>query len=317
MIPLETATEKLQERLIADRKVRALAVIGSYGTDAQWQGSVPTLLTFERGLLSAQTETRAGIRLERLPFEKLEEWRDWDTAQTGAPLALLATGRLLYDPTGNFGRIQRMLLNLGPERQALYRQELLAQAQIRLDEARDLLEQNRAILAEARSESAQILAEARKVADAQIQRAKDEAEVERQRQPPDDVGVGLAVGLGVDVGRLPGELRDVVVEAEVAGAVVLPQQLALAGEGLPQVGVGVLHEGCVEGLVLQLDDPYVLDRRRREGAAGGRRRVARDQGHGQQAGGDEGRDPASHDSARKSQRAAGRAAPRGVSSSSP
>jgi len=53
------------------------------------------------------------------------------------------------------------------------------------DEARDLLEQNRAILAEARSESAQILAEARKVADAQIQRAKDEAEVERQRRLED------------------------------------------------------------------------------------------------------------------------------------
>ena len=53
------------------------------------------------------------------------------------------------------------------------------------DEARDLLEQNKAILAEARSESAQILAEARKVADAQIQRAKDEAEVERQRRLED------------------------------------------------------------------------------------------------------------------------------------
>src|SRR6185312_58538 len=44
---------------------------------------------------------------------------------------------------------------------------------------------NRAILAEARSESAQILAEARKVADAQIQRAKDEAEVERLRRLED------------------------------------------------------------------------------------------------------------------------------------
>ena len=131
--------EKTAERLIADRKVRALAAIGSYGTDAQWHGSVPTLLTFERGLLSAQTETRAGIRLERLPFEKLELWRDWDSAQAEAPLSLLATGRVLYDPTGNFGRIQRMLLGLGPERLALYRQELLTQAQARLDEARKLL----------------------------------------------------------------------------------------------------------------------------------------------------------------------------------
>ena len=131
--------DKIAERLIADRKVRALALVGSYDTPEQWQGSVPTLLTFERGLLSAQTETRAGIRLERQPFEKLERWRDWDAAQQEAPLSLLATGRLLYDPTGNFGRIQRMLLGLGPERLALYRQELLAQAESRLDEARTVL----------------------------------------------------------------------------------------------------------------------------------------------------------------------------------
>ena len=39
-------------------------------------------------------------------------------------------------------------------------------------EARELLEQNRAILAQARSESADILAETRKVADAQLERAK-------------------------------------------------------------------------------------------------------------------------------------------------
>jgi hypothetical protein len=141
---LDNATEKLQERLIADRKVRALAVVGSYGTDAQWQGSVPTLLTFERGLLSAQAETRAGVRVERLPYEHLEGWRDWEVAQAEAPLSLLATARLLYDPTGNFGRIQRMLLGLGPERLALYRQELLAQAETRLNEARTQLERGSA-----------------------------------------------------------------------------------------------------------------------------------------------------------------------------
>jgi len=137
--------DKIAERLIADRKVRALAAIGSHGTDLQWQGSVPTLLTFERGLLSAQTETRAGIQVRRLPFEKLELWREWDTAQQEAPLAVLATGRLLYDPTGNLGRIQRLLLSLGPERRALYRQELLAQAQTRLDEARSELGRGRGV----------------------------------------------------------------------------------------------------------------------------------------------------------------------------
>ena len=49
-------------------------------------------------------------------------------------------------------------------------------------EARELLEQHRAVLAQAKNESADILAEARKVGEAQIQRVKDEAEVERQRR---------------------------------------------------------------------------------------------------------------------------------------
>lgn len=50
------------------------------------------------------------------------------------------------------------------------------------NEARDLLEQNRAILAQAKSEAGEILAETRKVGDAQLVRIKAEAEVERQRR---------------------------------------------------------------------------------------------------------------------------------------
>jgi F-type H+-transporting ATPase subunit b len=53
------------------------------------------------------------------------------------------------------------------------------------NEARALLEQNRAVLAQARNESAEILAEARKVAEAQLARAKEEAEVERLRRLED------------------------------------------------------------------------------------------------------------------------------------
>ena len=49
-------------------------------------------------------------------------------------------------------------------------------------EARELLEQHRALLAGAKSEAAEILAEARKVGDAQIQRVKGEADEERQRR---------------------------------------------------------------------------------------------------------------------------------------
>jgi F-type H+-transporting ATPase subunit b len=49
-------------------------------------------------------------------------------------------------------------------------------------EARELLEQHRALIGEAKGEAAGILADARKVADAQIERVKDEAEAERQRR---------------------------------------------------------------------------------------------------------------------------------------
>ena len=49
-------------------------------------------------------------------------------------------------------------------------------------EARELLEQHRALIAQAKTESGEILAEARKVADAQLARAKLEVEEERQRR---------------------------------------------------------------------------------------------------------------------------------------
>ena len=50
------------------------------------------------------------------------------------------------------------------------------------NEARELVEQNRAILGQARSESADILAEARKVAESQKKRLRDELEEDRQRR---------------------------------------------------------------------------------------------------------------------------------------
>ena len=49
-------------------------------------------------------------------------------------------------------------------------------------EAQKLLEQHRALIASAKSDAADILAEARKVGDAQIERVKKEAEDERQRR---------------------------------------------------------------------------------------------------------------------------------------
>jgi F-type H+-transporting ATPase subunit b len=49
-------------------------------------------------------------------------------------------------------------------------------------EARNLLEQHRELMANAKSEAADILAEARRVGDAQIERVKQEADEERQRR---------------------------------------------------------------------------------------------------------------------------------------
>jgi F-type H+-transporting ATPase subunit b len=80
------------------------------------------------------------------------------------------------------------------------------------DEARDLLEQNRAILAQARSESAEILAETRKVADAQLDRAKQDAEAERQRRL-EDTRKQIDAETVRAIGQIRSEVADLTVEA--------------------------------------------------------------------------------------------------------
>ncbi|HET9286760.1 MAG TPA: F0F1 ATP synthase subunit B [Gaiella sp.] len=80
------------------------------------------------------------------------------------------------------------------------------------NEARQLLEQNRAILAQARSESADILAETRKVADAQIERAKKEAETERQRRL-EDTRKQIEAETARAIGQIRAEVADLTIEA--------------------------------------------------------------------------------------------------------
>lgn len=129
--------ERTADRLVADRRVRAVAYAGSYGTEFAWTGSLPTLVAFERGVTEPHADTRAGVTTERFPFEKLEAWRDWETARAEAPLALLATSRVVYDPTGHYGRIQRTLWNLSESQRAAHRAELLNQAAGQLQLARE------------------------------------------------------------------------------------------------------------------------------------------------------------------------------------
>ena len=80
------------------------------------------------------------------------------------------------------------------------------------NEARELLEQNRAVLGQARSESADILAEARKVADAQIDRAKQEAETERQRRL-EDTRKQIEAETTRAIGQIRSEVADLTIEA--------------------------------------------------------------------------------------------------------
>ena len=106
-----------------------------------------------------------------------------------------------------FGPIQKTI----DERRHRIRQAV-DEADNARNEARELLEQNRAILAQARSESAEILAEARKVGDAQIERAKQEAESERQRRL-EDTKKQIEAETTRALGQIRTEVADLTLEA--------------------------------------------------------------------------------------------------------
>jgi F-type H+-transporting ATPase subunit b len=123
--------------------------------------------------------------------------------------------------------------------------EAVEEADNARNEARDLLEQNRAILAEARSESAQILAEARKVADAQIQRVKDEAEVERQRRL-EDTRKQIEAETVRAIDQIRGEVADLTLEAtqRVVGKVLdSADQRRLIDEAIEGLDFSALERG--------------------------------------------------------------------------
>lgn len=113
------------------------------------------------------------------------------------------------------------------------------------NEARELLEQNRAILAQARSESAEILAEARKVADAQIARVKDEAEVERQRRL-EETRKQIDAETARAIDQIRGEVADLTLEAtqRVVGRVLDgDDQRRLIDEAIAGLDFSALERG--------------------------------------------------------------------------
>jgi F-type H+-transporting ATPase subunit b len=76
-----------------------------------------------------------------------------------------------------FGPIQRLI----DERRQQIRSSI-EDAENARNEARQLLEEHRALIGQARGQAEDILAEARRVADSQRQRVKDETEADRQRR---------------------------------------------------------------------------------------------------------------------------------------
>ena len=88
----------------------------------------------------------------------------------------------------------------------------IAEADAARTEARELLEQHRALIGQAKSESAEILADARKVGDAQLARVKDEAEADRLRRL-EDTRKQIEAETSRALDQIRGEVADLTVEA--------------------------------------------------------------------------------------------------------
>jgi F-type H+-transporting ATPase subunit b len=131
-----------------------------------------------------------------------------------------------------FGPIQRTI----DERRDRIR-SAIEEADRAREEARELLERHRALIGQARAESGEILAEARKVADAQLQRVKDEAEAERQRRLEE-----TRRQIDAETARAIDQIR-----AEVAGLTVEATE-RIVGKVLDREDQRRLIEEAIEGL---------------------------------------------------------------------
>ena len=139
-----------------------------------------------------------------------------------------------------FGPIQKTI----DERRDRIRQAV-DEADNARNEARELLEQNRAILAQARSVSAEILAEARRVSDAQLERAKQEAEVERQRRM-EETRRQIEAETARAIGQIRSEVADLTIEAtqRVVGKVLdSADQRRLVEEAVQGLDFSALERG--------------------------------------------------------------------------
>jgi F-type H+-transporting ATPase subunit b len=88
----------------------------------------------------------------------------------------------------------------------------IAEADNARTEARELLEQHRELIGQAKSESAEILAEARKVSDAQLARVREEAEEERLRRL-EDTRKQIDAETARAIDQIRNEVADLTIEA--------------------------------------------------------------------------------------------------------
>ena len=112
-------------------------------------------------------------------------------------------------------------------------------------EARDLLEQHRALIGQAKSESAEILSDARKVADAQLARVREEAEADRQRRL-EETRKQIAAETARALDQIRSEVADLTVEAtqRVVGKVLdAADQRRLIDEAIEGLDFSALEGG--------------------------------------------------------------------------
>ena len=138
----------------------------------------------------------------------------------------------------------------GPIQKAIdERRDRIAQSIAEADnaraEARELLEQHRALIGQAKSESADILADARKVGEAQLARVKDEAETDRLRRL-EDTRKQIDAETTRALDQIRSEVADLTVEAtqRVVGRVLdTADQRRLIDEAVEGLDFSVLERG--------------------------------------------------------------------------
>lgn len=139
-----------------------------------------------------------------------------------------------------FGPIQRMI----DERRERIRRAVEEADRARA-EARELLEQHRRLIDQAKAEAAEILAEARRVAEAQLERVKEESEAERRRRL-EETRRQIEAETKRSLDQLRAEVAELTVEAtaRVTGKVLdAEDERRLIEEALAELDFSVLERG--------------------------------------------------------------------------